>query len=90
MSSFFCVWETYILLSSTVASTSAQPITHDIGVANQWYNHYGMILKENKHQVMALGSTDCPLTFSMESSIDMFGMNVDKTLSFDEDIFQKY
>ena len=57
-------------------------ITH-VCVANQWYNYSGMIVNASEHQAMVVGTTDCQFSFTVKPSIDMFGMNIDNTLSFD-------
>ena len=63
-------------------------ITHDVCVANQWYDYNGMIVNASKHQAMVLGTTDYQFSFPVKPSIEsgIFGMNVDNTLSFDNHI----
>ena len=32
-------------------------VSHDVGVANQWYHELGMLVNESKHQGLVLGET---------------------------------
>ena len=34
-------------------------VSHDVGVANQWYHENGMLVNESKHQCLILGDTEC-------------------------------
>ena len=61
-------------------------ITHDVQVANQWYRDNGMIVNESKHQAMVLGSTDHVFSVPVQSAIDIFGLNIDNKLCFDNHI----
>ena len=58
-------------------------ITQDVLVANQWYRDNGMIVNEARHQAMVLGTTDYTFSFAVKPSIDIFGMNIDNKLCFD-------
>lgn len=62
-------------------------ISGEVNVENQWYGNNGMILNETKHQAMVLGKTEHKFSFPLKHSIDIFGMNVDNKLSFDNHIF---
>ena len=34
-------------------------VSHDVGVAKQWYYENGMLVNERKHQGLVLGNTKC-------------------------------
>ena len=51
--------------------------------ANEWYCNNRMIVNETKHQVMVLGKTDHSFSFSLKDSLDIFGINIDIRLRFD-------
>ena len=54
-------------------------------VANQWYRDNSRIVIESKHQAVFLGTTDhtCTFSFAVKPSVDIFGMNIDNKLFFD-------
>ena len=33
-------------------------VSHNVGVANQWYHENGMLVNESKHQGLVLGDTE--------------------------------
>ena len=45
-----------------------------------------MIVNESKHQAMVLGSTDHVFSLPVQSAIDIFGLNIDNKLCFDNQI----
>ena len=54
-------------------------ISREVNIANQWYGNNG-------HQGMVLGKTDDKFSFPFKSSINVFGMNIDNKLSYDNNI----
>ena len=42
-----------------------------------------MIVKETKHQTVVLGKTGHSFSFSLKDSLDIFGVNIDNRLRFD-------
>ena len=42
-----------------------------------------MIVNDTKHQAMVLGKTDHSFSFPLKDSLDIFGINMDKRLRFD-------
>ena len=61
-------------------------ICQEVNVANQWYKNNGMIVNEKKHQPLILGKTEHNFSFSVNNSIDVFGMPIDNRLSFDNHV----
>ena len=61
-------------------------ITHYVQVANQWYRYNGMIVNESKYQAMVLGSADHVFSLPVQSAIDIFGLNIENNLCFDNHI----
>ena len=61
-------------------------ISQEVNVANQWYKNNGMIVNETKHQALILEKTEHNFCFPVNSSIDIFGMNIDNKLSFDNHV----
>ena len=45
-----------------------------------------MIVNETKHQAIILGKTDHSSPFSLKDSLDIFGLNIDNRLRFDNHI----
>ena len=45
-----------------------------------------MIANPSKHQGMILGKTDHPFNFSVNDSVELFGVTIDKDLTFKQDV----
>ena len=58
-------------------------ICREVRVANEWYRSNRMIVNETKHQAMVLGKTDHSFSFPLKDSLDIFGINIDNRLRFD-------
>jgi len=58
-------------------------ICHEVRVANEWYRSNGMIVNDTKYQAMVLGKTDHSFSFPLKDSLDIFGINIDNRLHFD-------
>ena len=54
--------------------------------ANEWYRSNGMIVNDTKHQAMVSGKTDHSFSFPLKDSLDLFGINIDNRLRFDNHI----
>ena len=52
-------------------------------VANEWYHNNRMILNETKHQAIVLEKTNHSFSLSLKDSLDVFGINIDSRLHFD-------
>ena len=61
-------------------------VSHDVRVANQWYQENGMLVNESKHQGLVLGETDFSFSFSVQETLQIFGMEIDKKLNFSSHI----
>ena len=55
-------------------------VSHDVRVANQWYQETGMLVNESKHQGLVLGETDFSFSFPVQETLEIFGMEIDKKL----------
>ena len=55
----------------------------EVRVANEWYRNNRMIVNETKHQALVLGKTGHSFSFSLKDSLDIFGINTDNRLHFD-------
>lgn len=55
----------------------------EVRVANEWYRSIAMIVNETKHQAIVLGKTDHSFSFPLNDSLDIFGINIDNRLRFD-------
>ena len=45
-----------------------------------------MIANPSKHQGMILGKTDHQFNFSVNDSVELFGVTIDKDLTFKQDV----
>ena len=61
-------------------------VSHDVGVANQWYHKNGMLVNESKHQGLVLGDTEYGFSFSVKDTLEIFGMEIDNKLNFSKRI----
>ena len=61
-------------------------ICQEVNVANQWYKNNGMIVNKKKHQALILGKNEHNFCFPVNNSLDIFGMTIDKRLSFDNHV----
>ena len=61
-------------------------VSHDVRVANQWYQENGMLVNESKHQGLVLGETDFSFSFPVQETLEIFGMEIDKKLNFSSHI----
>ena len=61
-------------------------VSHDVGVANQWYHENGMLVNESKHQCLILGDTEYGFSFSVKDTLEIFGMEIDNKLNFSKHI----
>ena len=52
-------------------------VSHDVGVANQWYHENGMLVNESKHQCLILGDTEYGFSFPVKDTLEIFGMEID-------------
>ena len=58
-------------------------ICREVRVANEWYRSNRMIVNETKHQAIVFGKTDHSFSFPLKDSLDIFGINIDNRLRFD-------
>ena len=61
-------------------------VSHDVGVANQWYHENGMLVNESKHQCLILGDTEYGFSFPVKDTLEIFGMEIDNKLNFSKHI----
>ena len=61
-------------------------VSHDVGVANQWYHENGMLVNESKHQCLILGDTEYGFSFPVKDTLEIFGMEIDNKLNFSKRI----
>ena len=61
-------------------------VSHDVGVANQWYHENGMLVNESKHQCLILGDTEYGFSFPVKDTLEIFGMEIDNNLNFSKHI----
>ena len=61
-------------------------VSHDVGVANQWYHENGMIVNERKRQCLILGDTEYGFSFPVKDTLEIFGMEIDNKLNFSKHI----
>ena len=45
-------------------------VSHDVGVANQWYHENGMLVNESKHQCLILGDTEYGFSLPVEEILE--------------------
>ena len=55
-------------------------VSHDAGVANQWYYQNGMLVNESKHQCLILGDTEYGFSFRVKDTLEIFGMEINNKL----------
>ena len=61
-------------------------ICSEVAKANEWYKVNAMKVNETKHQALILGKTEHKFSFPVKDSLDIFGMNIDNRLSFDNHV----
>ena len=61
-------------------------ISSEISSANVWYEINGMIINPSKHQGMIPGKTDHQFNFSVNDSVELFGVTIDKDLTFKQHV----
>ena len=61
-------------------------ISREVSAANAWYEINGMIANPSKHQGMILGKTDHQFNFSVNDSVELFGVTIDKDLTFKQHV----
>ena len=61
-------------------------VSHDVGVASQWYHENGMLVNESKHQCLILGDTEYGFSFPVKDTLEIFGMEIDNNLNFSKHI----
>ena len=61
-------------------------ISREVSSANAWYEINGMIANPSKHQGMILGKTDHQFNFSVNDSVELFGVTIDKDLTFKQHV----
>ena len=61
-------------------------VSHDVGVANQWYHENGMLVNESKHQGLVFDDTEYGFSFSVKDTLEIFGMEIDNKLNFSKHI----
>ena len=53
-------------------------ISREVSSANAWYEINGVIANLSKHREMILGKTDHQFNFSVNDSMELFGVTIDK------------
>ena len=61
-------------------------VSHDVGVANQWYHEKGVLVNESKHQGLVLGDAEYGFSFPVIDMLEIFGMEIDNKLNFSKHI----
>ena len=61
-------------------------VSHDVGVANQWYHENGMLVNESKHQGLVLGDTEYSFSFPVKDTLEIFGTEIDNKPNFSKHI----
>ena len=66
-------------------------ISREVSSANAWYEINGMRANPSKHQGMIhqgmiLGKTDHQFNFSVNDSVELFGITIDKDLTFKQHV----
>ena len=61
-------------------------ILREVSSANAWYEINGMIANPGKHQGMMLGKTDHQFNFSVNDSVERFGVTIEKDLTFKQHV----
>ena len=61
-------------------------ISREVSSANALYEINGMIANPSKHQGMILGKTDHQFNFSVNDSVELFGVTIDKDLTFKQHV----
>ena len=61
-------------------------ISREVSSANAWYEINGMIDNPSKHQGMILRKTDHQFNFSVNESVELFGVTIDKDLTFKQHV----
>ena len=46
-------------------------VSHDVGVADQWYHENGMLVNESKHQCLILGDTEYGFSFPVKDTLEI-------------------
>jgi len=57
-------------------------VSHDVRLANPWYQENGMLGNESKHQGLVLSETDFSFSFPVQETLEIFGMEIDKKAQF--------
>ena len=65
-------------------------ISREVSSANAWYEINGMIANPSKNQGMILGKTDHQFNFSVNDSVELFGVTIDKDLTFKQHVSSVY
>ena len=65
-------------------------ISREVSSANAWYEINGMIANPSKHQGMILGKIDHQFNFSVNDSVELFGVDIDKDLTFKVHLTPKF
>ena len=58
-------------------------ICREVRVAKEWHRSNRLIVNETKHQAIVLGKTDHSFSFPLKDSLDVFEINIDNRLCFD-------
>ena len=58
-------------------------ICREVRVANERCSSYRMTVNETKHQAIVLGKTGHSFSFPLKDSLDIFWINIDNRLCFD-------
>ena len=61
-------------------------VSHDVGVANQWYHENGMLVNESKHQGLVLGDAEYGFSFPVKDTLEIFGIEIDNKVNFSKHI----
>ena len=61
-------------------------ISREVSSANAWYEINGVIANPSKHREMILGNTDHQFNFSVNDSMELFGVTIDKNLTFKQHV----
>ena len=61
-------------------------ISREVSSANTWYEINGIIANPSKHQGMILRKTDHQFNFSVNNSMELFGVTIDKDLTFKQHV----
>ena len=72
--------------SNTDPVSLERRISREVSSANAWYEINGMIANPSKQQGMILGKTDHQFNFSVNDSMELFGVTIDKDLTFKQHV----